>query len=199
MFYYSLKTQIQRIFTLSPALLLGTSATILFSSTANAIDIIDLKYKGTEVSIKTKELSRFADTGEIPPKLQKFFDETEQVPEFLSGLLKQEIYISRSFVKDILDSSTGEFFLLKLNQTINSSSSTEDLEAIKRTIIKAYNDDQELSVLELLKDYPESRLKVDLTYLESAYNDANSFVDKILPAWEVAKSFLEDVVCDCEK
>ncbi len=192
------KNNLQRVFTFSQALLLGTAVSLFINTNAHATDIVDIKYKETEISIKTKELKKFANTGEIPSRLQKFFNDTEQVPEFLSSLLTQEIYISRSLINDILDSPTGEFFLLKLNQTIDNSASTEDLEAVKQTVIKAYNDDRELSILELLSEYPKRRLKVDLTSLESTYNDANQFSEKILPAWEVAKSFLEDVVCDCE-
>ncbi len=192
------KNNLHRVFTFSQALLLGTAVSLFINTNAHATDVVDIKYKETEISLKTKELKKFANTGEIPPKLQKFFNDTEQVPEFLSSLLTQEIYISRSLINDILDSPTGEFFLLKLNQTIDASASTEDLEAVKKTVIKAYNDDRELSILELLSEYPKRQLKVDLTGLESTYNDANQFTAKILPAWEVAKSFLENVVCDCE-
>ncbi|MDJ0899091.1 MAG: alpha/beta hydrolase [Xenococcus sp. MO_188.B8] len=192
------KNSLDRIVTFSQALLLGTAVSLFINTNANATDVVDIKYKETEISIKTKELKKFANTGEISPRLQKFFNDTEQVPEFLSSLLTQEIYISRSLINDILDSPTGEFFLLKLNQAIDASASTEDLEAVKKTVIKAYKDDQELSILEFLSEYPKPRLKVDLTGLESTYNDANQFTAKILPAWEVAKSFLEDVVCDCK-
>ena len=192
------KNKFHRLLTFSQVLLLSTTSLLFVNTSADATDIIDIKYKGTELSIKTKELKQFSRTGEIPPRLQQFFNDTEQVPEFLSSLLAKEIYLSRSLVNDVLDSTTGQFFLLKLNQTINASSSTEDLEALKKTIIKAYNNDRELSVLELLDKYPQRRLKVDLTNLEGTYNDASNFTEKILPAWEIAKSFLEDVVCDCE-
>ena len=194
----NLKNKLHRLLTFSQALLIGTTTLVMIDTSANATDIVDIKYKDAELSIKTKELKKFAQTGEIPPHLQQFFDDTEQVPDFLSGLLAKEIYLSRSLVNDVLDSTTGQFFLLKLNQTINTSSSTEDLEALKKTIIKAYNNDRELSVLELLDQYPQRRLKVDLTNLEGTYNDASNFTERILPAWEIAKSFLEDVVCDCE-
>ncbi len=192
------RNKLYRAFSFSQALLLGTAASLLMKTNANATSVIDIKYKETEISLKTKELKKFADTGEIPPKLQQFFNDTEQVPEFLSGLLTQEIYISRSLIDDVLESTTGEFFLLKLNQTIDSSASAEDLEAINKTVVKAYKDDQELSILELLSEYPKPRLTVDLTGLEGTYNDASLFAEKILPAWEVAKSFVADIVCDCE-
>ena len=193
-----LNSQLSRFFTLSPILLLSTATVLLSNDSAKATDIVDIKYQDTEISIRTKELKKFTKTGDIPPRLQQFLNDTEQVPDYLSGLLTKEISISRSLIEDIIDSSTGQFFLLKLNQTINSSSSNEDLEAIKKTVIKAYNNDKAISMIELLDKYPQRRLKVDLTSLEGTYNDASTFSNKVLPAWEIAKSFLEDVVCDCE-
>ncbi|ELS02004.1 Alpha/beta hydrolase of unknown function (DUF1400) [Xenococcus sp. PCC 7305] len=200
--FFSLKNQkigFYRVVTFSQALLLGSVASLLFSSNANATKIIDVKYKETEFSIKTKELKKFAKTGEIPPDLQQFFNDTEQVPEFLSNLLNKEIYISRSLVEDVLESTTGEFLLLKLNQAIDSSSSTEDLDAVKEAVVNSYENDRKLSMMELLSEYPKKRIEVDLTGLEGTYNDANQLVEKILPIWEIAKSLLEDVVCDCEQ
>ena len=194
------KISLYRLFAFSclPSLLLGIFTSLLINPTAIAAKIIDVKYKETELSIKTKELQKFANTGEIPPELQQFLDDTEEVPEFLSNLLNQEIYISRSLIEDILNSTTGEFLLLKLDQAVDSSGNRSDLEAVKEAIIRSYKDDRRLSLIELLSEYPKRRIEVDITNLEDTFNEANQLVEKIIPIWEVAKSFLADVVCDCE-
>ena len=185
-------------FSCFPSLLLGTFAGLLISTNANATRIIDITYKEIEVSIKTKELKKFAKTGEIPSELQQFFDDTQEVPEFLSNLLNEEIYISRSLVEDILNSTTGEFLLLKLDQAIDSSANRSDLEAVKKAILKSYNNDRRVSIIELISKYPKRRIEIDLTSLEGSFNDVNQLIEQIIPIWEVAKSILEDVVCDCE-
>ena len=181
------------------SLLLGTVTSLLINTNANATKIIDITYKETALSIKTTELKKFAKTGEIPPELQQFFDDTQEVPEFLSNLLNEEIYINRSLVEDILNSTTGEFLLLKLDQAVDSSANRSDLEAVKQAILNSYNDDRRVSIIELLSEYPKRRIEIDLTGLEDSFNDVNQLVEKIIPIWEVAKSFLEDVVCDCEQ
>ncbi len=180
------------------SLLLGSVASLLISTNANATKIIDITYKETEVSIKTKELKKFANSGEIPSELQQFFNDTQELPEFLSNLLNEEIYISRSLVEDILNSTTGEFLLLKLDQAIDSSANRSDLEAVKKAILKSYNDDRRVSIIELISEYPKRRIEIDLTSLEGSFNDVNQLIEQIIPIWEVAKSILEDVVCDCE-
>ena len=183
---------------LGQALLLGTGASLLLNSSATATEIVDLKYKDVEISISTVELKSFAETGIIPDVLQKFLQTTQQVPEFLSNLLTKEIRISPQFINNVLDSSTGEFILLKLDETINTSSSGRDLEAIKSAVVAAYNDNNSISVMELLEKYPIRQIQIDLTSLEGAYNQAKNFVEQVLPALEVAKAFLQDVICECE-
>ncbi len=70
---------------------------------------------------------------------------------------------------------------------------------MKKTLIKAYKDDRRVSLMELLEKYPAKKIKVDITDLEEPYNDVKNFVEDILPALEVAKSVVEDLVCECEQ
>ncbi|MGK7876256.1 MAG: alpha/beta hydrolase [Xenococcaceae cyanobacterium] len=193
-----LSKKISKAVILGQALLLGTGASLLLNSSAAATEVVNLKYRDTQISISTRELKSFAETGEIPTQLQDFFQATQQVPEFLSSLLTKEIRISPQFINRVLDSSTGEFVLLKLDETINTSSSGKDLEAIKSAVVASYNDDNRISVMELLEKYPISRVQIDLTSLEVAYNQVSTFVEEVLPALEIAKAFLQDLVCECE-
>ncbi|MGK7897222.1 MAG: alpha/beta hydrolase, partial [Xenococcus sp. (in: cyanobacteria)] len=79
------------------------------------------------------------------------------------------------------------------------SASSSDLEAVREAILKSYDDDRRISIIELLSEYPKRRIEIDLTGLEGTFNDINQLVERIIPIWEVAKSLLEDVVCDCEQ
>ena len=179
-------------------LCLGIGASLVLNSNVGATEMVELKYKQDQLSISTAELRNFANTGEIPPDLQTFLQTTEQVPQFWSGLLKQEIYISPQFLKSVIDTSTGQFVLLKLDEVINTSSSGKDLDAIRNTVIEAYDDDNRISIMELLDRYPIGRIQIDLTNLEGAYNQARAFIEQVLPALEIAKAFLQDLVCECD-
>ena len=180
-----------------PGLCLGIGASLVLNNSVGATEVIELKYKQDQLTISTAELRHFADTGEIPMELQTFLQTTEQVPQFWSGLLKQKIYISPQFLTSVIDTTTGQFVLLKLDETINTSSSGQDLDAIRSTVIAAYDDDNQISIMELLERYPVERIKIDLTNLEGAYNQAKAFIEEVLPALEIAKAFLQDLVCEC--
>ncbi|RMF25140.1 MAG: alpha/beta hydrolase, partial [Cyanobacteria bacterium J083] len=102
------KNWLNKLISISQLSLLITGASLCFGNGALATEIIDLRYKNSQVIIKTKELKKFAETGEVPDKLQTFFDlNTAEVPQLLSNLLTEKIKISRRFVKDVLDSTTG--------------------------------------------------------------------------------------------
>ena len=176
---------------------IGIGASLILNSSVGATEVIELKYKQNQLSISTAELRNFADSGELPSDLQTFLQTTDQVPQFWSGLLKREIYISPQFLNSLIDTTTGEFVLLKLDEVINSSSSKQDLNAIRSTVVSAYDDDNRISIMELLDRYPIARVQIDLTGLEGAYNQAKTFVEQVLPALEVAKVFLQDLVCEC--
>ncbi len=166
----------------------------LGSTTAQATERIILRYEAEVLTISLDELEEFAETGIVPEDLQNFFDITGQVPEEVSRYLAEEIRIP-GFIEEFLESSTGEFVVLQLNNAIRGSG---DLQSLESALNSAVADD-EVSMLELLGEFPEEELEVDLKELEPIYNDVKNFVERVLPALEVARDFLEDVLCECEE
>lgn len=185
------------------ATLLGTVASaasmVCFAPTAQAADTIIFKYKSEEVTLGVRELRAFVRNGEIPSDLQRFLDDTDQVPSRVQDILNLSIQVNPNFFRDLINTSTGEFVVLKLDEAIASSASSEDLEAVKNTLLEAVEDDGELSIIGLLERYPIDTITVDLTNLEPVYLQAKALVERIIPALEVAKRFLQDIVCECEE
>ncbi|NEQ99801.1 MAG: alpha/beta hydrolase [Cyanothece sp. SIO2G6] len=173
----------------------GVAALIGLASPAMAADQIEFIYQTTTVTISTDEIKDFAETGAVPADLQVFFDETAQIPENIRTLLTDSIRIPR-FVESFLESPTGEFVLLQLDQTISSSGSG-DLESLQ-TAFSTAGSDRDISVLELLEVYPESEVRLNLTDLESVYNRVNNFIVNVQPAIDTAIEFLQDIVCECD-
>ncbi|WP_263975319.1 alpha/beta hydrolase [Leptolyngbya sp. 7M] len=95
---------------------------------------------------------------------------------------------------EFLDSSIGRFVLLQLQRLIQGSSDLADLRTAVRTSIQ----DQQISVLEVLENYPIPEVTLNISGLVTTYNDVSAFVERILPALEVAKDYLQRIVCDCE-
>ncbi|MEB3212390.1 MAG: alpha/beta hydrolase [Leptolyngbyaceae bacterium] len=182
---------------LGSSFVLGASiGTLALSPQAQAIERVRFTSNAIEVTISEEEVERFAESGELPDSLQTFFDQTPHVPDDIRSLLTSELRLPRA-VEDFLESPTGEFALIQIDQTINSASTSGDLDAL-RTAFSIAGEDRSVSFLELVKAYPEDEVSVDLTGLEDVYTRTVTFVERIQPAIETAIGFLQDIVCDCE-
>ncbi len=164
---------------------------------AQAAEQIVLSYQGSEISVTRNELESFTDSGILPESIQSLLGTDAEIPEAIRTLLNQEIKVP-AFLEKFLDSSTGEFVLGQLDDTIsNASGRTEqDLFDLKAAFNRAATDKQ-VSFMEIVRQYPQKNVRVDLTNLEGTYNRVSNFVERVQPALEVAKGFLSDIICDC--
>lgn len=171
----------------------------LMAAPSYAAESIIVRYKSDEVTVTRQQLNTFTNTGEIPPDLQKLIGEDISVPEVVRSALAEKITIPK-FVERFIEGSNGDFLLLKLDEAISSASGNtqKDLEDIKTAVLDAIADNQ-VSFMELIDKHPQARIRVDLTSLEGTYKDVRGFVERVLPALEVAKGLLQDVICDCEQ
>ena len=71
------------------------------------------------------------------------------------------------------------------------------LSHLKKRFLTLFADDQ-VSFLEIIDKHPQSSIRIDLTSLEGTYQDVSGFVEKVLPALEVAKDVLSDFICECD-
>lgn len=171
--------------------------TPLLSSRVQAAESIFVRYKDTEVTVTRSELNNFTSTGELPTALQKLLETDAELPEVVRTALSEQITVP-TFLQNFIEGSNGEFLLFKLDQAIASASGrTEDgLESLRTAVLKSIEDDQ-ISFMEIIDKYPQNTIRVNLTSLEGTYNQVSSFVEKTLPALEVAKDVLSDFICDC--
>ena len=51
----------------------------------------------------------------------------------------------------------------------------------------------------MIEIYPQKEVRVNVTSLEKTYNTVNGIVEDVLPALEVAKTYVQDLVCDCDE
>ncbi len=191
--------KLSQLLSLGQILILGAGATLALSNRANATEVITLQYKDRSALVTINDLSRFARTGVIPPSIQNLFDTTDKVPSDISTILNQELKISRQFIDSFIDSAIGDFVLGGLDDVINNASSRRDLTNVRSTLVAAYEDDNRVSLIELIERYPQREVQVNITSLEKTYNTVNGIVEDVFPALEVAKTYVQDLVCDCDE
>ena len=185
------------------ALLLGTGTSFfVLNGNAQAVETIQLKYYGSdptvpgEVTLSLDEIQTFVQTGELRQQVRDFFNINRQDPRPLQEVLTEQIRVPSNLEADFVDSSVGRFVVTQLEKFVQSSDTAQNLQASLRESIQ---DDRNLSLLELIENFPTQSVTLDITELVQTYNNVSSFVDRVLPALEVAREYLQDLICECEQ
>lgn len=185
-------------FLLSGSLLLGAGGGFLgFQTPALAAKSVVLTYDADQVAVTIPEMENFAATGNLSPQLQSFFETSEAVPTTWSSILTDTVQIP-SFIESFLLSVKGRHVLHQFDQFIDDTGS-QTLINLDKAVAAAMQDGS-ISLLEIIQDYPEATITIDLKTVEVVYNDVVALVEGIDQGnWEVAaKDLLQDLLCTCQ-
>ncbi len=181
------------------ALLMGAVASLAVPSVSHAADSVLLRYQDRERVVTIEDLETFAETGEaFSEDMRLFLEENPDVGAIASDVLSTEIFVSPNLVERFNSSSIGEFVLIQLNKVLGTPSGSEDLEPLRIAVNNSFSDDNRFSVLEIAQNYPSDTIRLDFSDLQPIVNNVQAFVERVEPALQVAREFLQDTVCDCE-
>lgn len=145
------------------------SAAIIFSSTyVFAAEQVVLKYRIFRQSLSVRELTTFAQTGELSSSLRVNLALARQDPQKIRQYLTTTMKTDPILLDRVLNSSVGEVLLDEISQTIHTPSRQADRQALRAAIALSARDRQ-LSLLEILQNYPTTVVEVNGDRLESAY------------------------------
>ncbi len=186
-------------------LLLGIgTATLLGSSQALASEEIILSYSALGQSVSVRDLETFVETGEMSSSIRFLINATKQDPDDVRNALTKEIGLSLTFLSDVLNSLPGEYALFQAGQIIHPKSKPNRalIPSLRGALILSTSDDNKISLLEFFQNYPTQQMYVDARLLKNTSEDIIGFINRVEERFEVplaiAKSFLEDMICDCE-
>ena len=163
-----------------------------FVSSASAADIVNLRYLDTRSSVPLEAIETLAEGGETSEALQTFLNQTPLDVEDLATLLDASIPDTGI----PLGPTDIQFLLFQLNKVVGDPSSS-DFEPLGLALRSAYLDG-DMSVLELLRRYPESEVRLDLRRLSIVQRDADLFVRRLSTLFTFFEEVLPDLVCECE-
>ncbi|WP_416676498.1 alpha/beta hydrolase [Egbenema bharatensis] len=183
------------------SLSLGIGSSLLFADSAIAVETIQLQFQDRSVTVTLEEVRTFAETGEADAELSAFIDGSEEIADIVGTILTEEITLTPAFQerisRDIRRSSLGQFLLTQINQFIQGST---ELTALENAIQASLTENNRLSILEIAENYTAPDVDfvtINLTEAGVVYRDVRGFVERVLPAIEVAREFLQDAICDC--
>lgn len=179
-------------------ILLGLGTGLLcFSNSALAAESVLLTYNNEELNIPISKLKSFSQTGDLTPQMESFFQTTEQVPRVWSNLLTDEVKVPE-FIESFLESPRGRFVLHRIETVVFHLDEKSQAE-IDTALINSMEDDDTISIMEIVEKYPEPTVKINLNELETDYAEVKQFINSINSNnWETAVNELgQEILCEC--
>jgi hypothetical protein len=151
-------------------LFLVAGAGILFYSTAAvAAEKVVLKYSVIRMTLPVSELEVFAETGKMSPALEMLLGQAKKDPEVVRRSLTRPVKVSQKLLDRTLNSKLGEIVLDELGQVIRTPSGTANQEALRKALVLSASSDNQITLLETIKNYPTSEVYVEGDRLVEAY------------------------------
>lgn len=152
-------------------LFLAAGAGIVFYSTAaSAADKVILKYSAIRMTLPVSELEIFAQTGQMSPALEMLLGNAKKDPEALRRNLTRPVKVSQSFLEQALNTKVAEVILDEVSQVIRTSSGNENKQALRAALVQSAANDNEITLIEALKNYPTAEVYVEGDRLVEAYS-----------------------------
>jgi hypothetical protein len=149
--------------------LMATASILLFSTSAIAADQVVLKYRIFRESISVEELSAFAETGELSKSLRINLALARQDPKAVRRYLTQPVKINVVLLDRLLNSPVGNLILNEVTEVVHTPSGKADRQALRSALVISASRDSNISLIEIIQNYPTQVVQVEGDRLESAY------------------------------
>ncbi|MEM7590271.1 MAG: alpha/beta hydrolase [Cyanobacteria bacterium P01_A01_bin.83] len=174
------------------AIFLAGMAISLTPDQAQASEEIIFTYGGASQSVSLSELQTFADTGEASPSLDFLLNFGKQNPLLIRWILKQEFPANTTLIYDLLNTAPGEYVLSQTSNVVGTRSQRANVKALRGALVASASDDNIISLIELLEDYPTEKVYVDGKLLAKARKNLSQFIEETSKYIQVPISFLLD-------
>jgi hypothetical protein len=159
-----------------------TSLFLLETNSVNAAEKVVFSYKIFSQSLPVEQLTELSETGEVSPTLNYYLKRTNQDPEAVRNALNKEVNVSTTTLDRTLNSKIGEFLLDRISQTVHTSSDRANRKALRSAIVLSSAEDNKVSLIEIIQNYPTKEVYVEADNLERTYNQL-SILTEGLRGW----------------
>lgn len=158
-----------RFLVLRRALVIASTCIFFLGAPALAAERVVLRYGILRESVSVEELSTFAETGELSRSLRVNFALARQDPAAIRPYLTTPVQVNVVTLDRILNSPVGNLVLDELTQVIHTPSRTADRQALRAALVLSASEDGQITLMEVIENYPTSTVEVDGDRLGNAY------------------------------
>lgn len=144
-----------------------------------AAENVLIKYRIFRESIPVKDLANFAQTGELSTSLRVNLALAKQEPKVIRGYLTETVTVNPVLLDRVLNSPLGNVVLDRIGEAIHTPSRKADRQALRAALILSASSDRSsgsvksdpknVSLIEIIQNYPASEVEVEGEVLERAY------------------------------
>ncbi len=154
-------------------------------------------------SFTIENLNRFAVTGKMPQQWKSYLKLAQIQPEEFRRLLIDQKPVNFLEIDNFLNSFLGEYALFQLGQLVYTPSQRANVQALRSSVTLSAADDEQISWLEILQNYPAQHLTIDAKKMlrltknlkgKGAVKFATANLQDVLIAAQMA---IAEEVCDC--
>lgn len=140
-----------------------SSLTLAVSLPASAAAVLSVRYSGIELPISVQDLDAYARTGRLNGDLQAYAGllSQEQLAT-LREVLQQRLEVSPTLVAQLARSKTGEILLERIGDILQAGVGKNGGPALQRAILGAVESKEGLTVISLMRQFPEPEIRVDV-------------------------------------
>ena len=155
-----------------------TLAMSLSPSLVNAAEEVIFTYGGLTQSVRLEELQEFANTGEVSPSLNTLLDNSDQNPFVMRWILRQEFPANTKIISDLFNTEPGEYVLSQTGNVVSAKSERANVKALRGALVSSASDNNLVSLMELLENYPTKNVYVNGKVLSSLRGNFSQFVEE---------------------
>lgn len=144
-------------------------SSLVWVGNAQAAEQVVLKYRIFRQSLSVEELTTFAETGDVSDSLRLKLALGRQNPALIRQYLTTPVKVNPVLLDRVLNNPAGNVLLDEISQTIHTPSRRADRQALRAALILSASDDRQLSLIEVLQNYPTSQVEVEGDRLEESY------------------------------
>ncbi len=141
----------------------GFAVGLMLTCVVNAAERVHATYGFIEITLPVSDLEVYAQNGSLSPTLKTYskFLKPAQLQD-LREALKKRIELSSDVISQFLYTPTGEKMLERASTLVKAKSQVSSMQALRSAMILASTDSQGLTVLSLLRNYPDSGIQLDV-------------------------------------
>lgn len=153
---------------------------------AKASDEIVFRYGILRQRLSVIELTKFAETGEKSPVLERYLRRTNSNPEEIRQVLNRPVTIETGLLDKALNNPAANLMLDELGKMIQTPDDEGNREALRTALIESTRADNQLTVLEVIQNYPTDEIHLDVKRAIRTYEKVANYQQSVQEALKKA-------------